>query len=98
MQRNCSTCKKNNTQLEFGCPYINKEMECFYDFPLYGNPEFGIYGCPIYYFNEDNEILKLYNYIERGIVNKNELSYLGRYMYTVIKDFLELYKANENKT
>ena len=97
MVRDCDTCHKNKTEEEFGCPYKGLENNRFYDFPLYGDSKFGIFGCPIYYKNEDNIILKIYNSIENGYINKNTLIFKYRIIHSTIKSWLELYDINEKK-
>lgn len=98
MERDCKTCHKNKSEREFGCPYSGYESEYFYDFPLYQDSKFGIYGCPIYYLNEyGHKIFKLYNYIENGYIDKNKLSYKYIIIHSTIKNWIELYEKNERK-
>lgn len=97
MKRDCDSCHKNNTEEEFGCPYIQKEPQVFYDFPLYGDPEFGIYGCPIYYKREDTEIMKLYSDIADGLIAKDKLYYNGRIIYRAISGYFQLEELSKRK-
>lgn len=97
MQRSCNVCKKNNTQKEFGCPYIDKNPTKFYDFPLYGDPDFGIHGCPIYYKNEYPEILEIYDTIDDGLIDKSKLRYTWRFIYKVIRRYLDLKELKDRE-
>lgn len=101
MERSCNVCKKNKTESEFGCPYLGLEKNYFYDFPLYGNPKFGLHGCPVYYLNEYNFIFDIFKKIDRGLIDKNILRWRWRYIFEVIEDFKDLElkaKLKEAKT
>ena len=97
MSRDCNTCHKNKTEIEFGCPYIGKEMEYFYDFPLYGDPDFGVWGCPTYYRLEHPEYNKVYKYVENGLIRKDKLKWEWRVLYDTIKDYMDLRELKDRK-
>jgi len=97
MSRDCSTCHKNNTEIEFGCPYIGKENEYFYDFSLYDDPEFGIWGCPVYHFRENPEYVKVYKYVENGLISKDMLKWEWRVIYITIRDYMDLKELSDIK-